>query len=267
MNRSREITFSKKRLISKRAPSVATKKRPDASKRVVFDVETEQFTEEFRHADIKTRLALAPKMRLACAFDGVRWIYFLPSEADRLVALLIRADEVVTFNGNGFDMLVLMKHLGLTAAVVKKIKHSDLFEQISNSEGRWINLNDLAQLNLGERKHTKGRDIANLDLAGLKEACRSDVWQTFRLWEMWSGGTLKVPEQRVRQRREIDDPLDVGPGHHMPDLCPKCHAVHTLILIEHDPDEMSEGQLADYDAGMFGTSYCQACETEFDWGF
>lgn len=214
---------------------------------VVFDVETEQFAEQFRQAkDAKARLIYAPKMRLACAFDGIEWMYFVPSDSKKLVALLTEADEVITFNGNAFDMLVLMKHHGLKAAVVRKIKHCDLFELISKKEDRWISLNDLAQLNLQEGKHTKGRSIAALDLAGLKEACRSDVWQTFRLWEMWCDGTLRLPEQRVRLRRKI---------------------VNTLIFIEHDPEEMSEGQLADYNAGMFGTSYCRTCETEIDWGF
>jgi hypothetical protein len=76
-----------------------------------------------------------------------------------------------------------------------------------------------------------------------------------------------MPSSTVRQRREIEDLFDVGPGHHMPAICPSCHAVNTSIFIEHDPDEMSEGQLTDYEAGMFGTSYCEACEVEFDWGF
>ena len=57
--------------------------------RIVFDVETEQFTQDFRRAnDIKTRLANTPKMRLACVFDGVQWRYFFPSEAAKLCALL-----------------------------------------------------------------------------------------------------------------------------------------------------------------------------------
>jgi len=73
--------------------------------RIVFDVETEQFTQDFRRAtDIKTRLASVPKMRLACVFDGVQWRYFLPSEAAKLCALLGKADELVTFNGNGSDI-------------------------------------------------------------------------------------------------------------------------------------------------------------------
>jgi hypothetical protein len=56
----------------------------------------------------------------------------------------------------------------------------------------------------------------------------------------------------------------------MPELCPRCHAVGTLILIEDDIDEMSEGEAAeaaDYLAGIWGTAYCDACKFEFDWVF
>jgi hypothetical protein len=72
---------------------IAAKPNAVAKTRIVFDVETEQFTQDFRDAkDIKTRLARAPKMRLACAFDGVRWIYFQPPEVPKLSALLATAD-------------------------------------------------------------------------------------------------------------------------------------------------------------------------------
>ena len=101
---------------------------------------------------------------------------------------------------------------------------------------------------------------------GFKIACRSDVWQTYRLWQMWRKGDLKIPEPRTGFRVEREDRIVVGPGHHMPDLCPRCHAVNTLILIESDMDEMSEGQQADYLAGVSGTAFCDACEQEFDWG-
>ena len=48
-------------------------------KRVCFDLETEAFSQEFGRApDLKTRLKHAPKMRLACAFDGSNWHVFCP---------------------------------------------------------------------------------------------------------------------------------------------------------------------------------------------
>jgi hypothetical protein len=93
-------TASRKHLANRRAKSIVGAQSAVMKTRIVFDVETEQFTQDFRQAkDIKARLAHAPKMRLACAFDGVRWMYFLPSEVPELAALLLKADEVVTFNG------------------------------------------------------------------------------------------------------------------------------------------------------------------------
>ena len=73
-------------------------------------------------------------------------------------------------------------------------------------------------------------------------------------------------QQRPSVGRDRDDMFDVGPGHHMPQLCPRCHSMNTLILIEYDTEQMSEGQLADYLAGVSGTALCDACEFEFDFG-
>ncbi|MGH8474914.1 MAG: ribonuclease H-like domain-containing protein [Methylococcales bacterium] len=240
-------------------------RKPKPLKRVCFDIETELFSEAFRIADnTKSRLKHAPKMRVACAFDGVRWMYFLPSEAPELIKLLLAADEVISFNGKVFDELVLRKHHKMVGEMPIKGKHIDLLAEIFESERQRVSLHRLVERNFGEKKHTKGRRMANLDIEALKEACRSDVWQTYRLWELWSGGSLRMPERRIK---EEEDPFDVGPGHHMPDICPRCHAVNTLILIEYDMDEMSEGQAADYEAGVSGTTFCDACEFEFDWGF
>ncbi|MGO9545729.1 MAG: hypothetical protein ACLPPF_13165 [Rhodomicrobium sp.] len=181
------------------------------------------------------------------------------------MALLLAADEVITLNGKGFDELVLRRHHKLGAgALAAKGKHTDLFAVIFEQQDSMLSLHRLAELNLGEKKHTKGREMVNLELDSLKEACRSDVWQTYRLWELWRAGRLKIPEQRTRAER--DDPFDIGPGHHMPELCPGCHAVGTLILIDYDIEEMSEGQEADYVAGISGSAYCDACKSEFDWG-
>jgi len=237
------------------------------NKRVWFDVETELFSEHFRAAmDAKNRLRHAPKMRLACAFDGIRWMYFLPTQASELINLLLAADEIITFNGKAFDELVLRKHHGLTGEFPVRGKHVDLCQVVYEEENRRISLHRLAELNLGEKKHTKGRSIANLDLEGLKVACRSDVSQTYRLWELWRAGRLQIPEPRPSSRHQGEDDVDLGPGHHMPQLCRICHAVNTLILIEYDTEEMSEGQEADYLAGVSGTAFCEACESEFDWG-
>lgn len=86
-------------------------KKRDNIVRVCFDVETEPFCKKFRSAQsIESRLEHAPKMRIACVFDGKEWTDYQPSEAPVLIKLLEAADEVITFNGKGFDELVLRRH-------------------------------------------------------------------------------------------------------------------------------------------------------------
>ncbi len=230
-----------------------------------FDVETESFTENFRNARTpEARMSLAPKMRVACAFDGRRWYYFLPSEAAGLIALASAADELITFNGLAFDELILRKHHKLAGRFPTKGRHADLCEEIRVKHGIAISLDQLARANLGEKKHTAGRSMADLDVDALKLACRSDVWQTYRLWKLWRSNKLEIPPPGVPREYASDIDLS-GPGHHMPILCPHCHSANTLEFIDDDPDEMSEGQLAEYMAGTFGAAGCHACGHQFDW--
>jgi hypothetical protein len=67
------------------------------------------------------------------------------------------------------------------------------------------------------------------------------------------------------ERSDPFDSFDPEPGDHVPQQCPKCKEQGTLMLIEYDTDEMSEGQEIDYLAGLYGTAHCRACQHEFDW--
>lgn len=235
--------------------------KPKKTLRVCFDIETELFSDQFRNArDLEGRLRHAPRMRVACAFDETTWHFFLPSEFSELVKLLLTADEVLSFNGLQFDELVLRKHCKLKGKLPSKGKHVDLCHEISLTHHS-VSLHRLSLLNLNEGKHTAGRSMATLDIEALKLACKSDVWQTYRLWDLWRKGTIKIPPPRAIK----DDEDFVGPGHHMPALCPSCHSANSLELIDEDPEEMSEAQASDYLAGMFGCATCCACGTEIDW--
>lgn len=235
--------------------------KPRKPLRVCFDIETELFSEQFRNArDVETRLLHAPRMRVACAFDETTWHFFLPPEFDKLVKLLSAANEVISFNGLQFDELILRKHCKLKGKLPSKGVHVDLCHEISLTDHS-VSLHRLSLLNLNEGKHTGGRSMAALDIEALKLACKSDVWQTYRLWDLWRKGTIKIPPPRAIK----DDDDQVGPGHHLPELCSSCHSANSLELIDEDPEEMSEGQASDYLAGMFGCAICCACGAEIDW--
>jgi len=142
-------------------------------KRIVFDIETEPFTKAFKEAgSVRLRMKLCPdESRSAYHYCG-------PHGGRALIRLLQSADERVSFNGKHFDVLVLRRHYGLNGRVPSKGKHLDLHEVMTAKAGFRVSLDAAAMLNLGERKHTDGRDMDALNLDALKVACRSDVCQT-----------------------------------------------------------------------------------------
>ena len=62
-----------------------------------------------------------------------------------------------------------------------------------------------------------------------------------------------------------DDPFNVTPGDHVPARCPECGAAGAPTAIEAERDHMSEGQEADYDAGLWGFAFCRACQSHVFW--
>lgn len=235
-------------------------------KRIVFDIETEPFTEAFKKAEsVRLRIKHAPRMRVACVFDesSSAYLYFGPQEAPALIRLLQSADEIVSFNGKHFDVLVLRRHFGLKGRVPRKGMHIDLCEEMSARAAFRVSLDAAVRLNLSERKHTDGRKMDALTIDELKVACRSDVCHTYRLFQRQVDGKLRVPE-RTWGKRSADSEKSYSDA---PRECPSCHALNCLEEMEWDTDEMSDGQHSDYLAGMYGSAECRRCHDVIDWGF
>lgn len=243
--------------------------KTNAKNLVVFDIETEQFSQAFVDAKtLEEKTKHVPTMRVCCLFEERTgdYKYYTENNVKDLIAALRSADEIVTYNGENFDFLVLKKHYGLKglSSIIKK--HTDMFNIMVDGSGYWASLNDAALCNLGEHKHTKGRDMGALDLNELEEACKSDVSQTYRLWQKYMDGTLEYPQQRYRKRRSSDEreyALD-GPGSQLvlPPVCPCCGDVGSLVIEDYEPEDiedMTDGQLADYMAGWDAIVVCESC--------
>lgn len=242
-----------------------------ARRRLVFDIETEPFSEDFRHARTDhERWRHAPKLRVACVYDEAAnaYSYYTARSARKLIEELAAADEVISFNGKRFDLLVLQRHhgLGIRQAFPIRGQHLDIHEIMTAAAGFRVSLHKAVQVNFEERKHTAGRAMSELSLEQLKEACRSDVSQTYRLWQAYEKKCLRMPTRRAGSRDiGYEDEGSVGPGAHMPSVCPNCHDVGSLIFMDADTEDMTEGQFADYVAGAWGFSICETCGDHNFW--
>jgi hypothetical protein len=187
------------------------------------------------------------------------------SDAEVLYHTLNEAEEVISFNGENFDFLVLEKHFGSRfSRLLFKFRHIDMMiiARTETEAGFNFSLHKLALLNLGVGKMTKSRDMAALTLDDLKIACRSDVEQTYRLWQLWRDRKIKYPAVPTRQNIGEDEFADPGPGSQLtlPKVCPGCGTVRSFIVVDPNIDDLTDGQQADYFAGWRRDLMCRFCQ-------
>lgn len=238
------------------------------AKLTCFDCETDLIPKGFNKATGDDWLHLAPKLRLCCTFDGETWRDFWPGQAKELIAHLKAAHTLLSFNGLGFDEIVLRRHASLEGKLPRSGRHFDLCQELY-SRGTPASLDDLARGNLNEGKLVKGHQMSGVEGPALVAACRSDVWQTWRLWEMWERGGLMVPARRARQA-DLDDSSEAGPGHHAPEMpvCPHCGDTNGVQPTDDmDVSEICEAEAIDYEYGVWGIQRCTTCGSELKYGF
>lgn len=118
--------------------------------------------------------------------------------------------------------------------------------------------------------------------------CRQEVFdrhysQSLRLWEARSNKVWEIDwgpfkssvvvaetarDEWAEHNLDHGDYFNITPGHHMPDRCPNCRAIGTLTPMnaEAELDQMSEGEEADYEAGVWGYAFCRSCQQTIVWG-
>lgn len=217
---------------------------------LVLDIETERFTSDFKQAStIADRLKYCPKIRLAGVYNSqtTNYAFYAPNQCSELIRVLLKADKLVTFNGNQFDLLVLQRHGDLSERRLRKIqgKHIDLYEVIRRETGRSFKLDQLARTNLNEAKMVNGREMSTLDTVELQKANRSDLSQTYRLWKLHQRRKLICPSYSRRSGFAVEVPD--GPHSHLPFR-------DYGIYLDQNTEEMTDGQMAEYLAGTWGVT-------------
>ncbi len=172
---------------------------------VVFDLETQN-----SFADINSNNPADLDISVACVYDSGTDQYTITTiDALHIIWPIIeQAEALVGYNSNHFDIPLLNKYY---PGDLNHIKSIDLMEDIRNSLGRRLRLDDVAQATLGAKKGGHGLQAIKWwregDIAAIKKYCKQDVKITKELFE-YAREHKKVLFKDGGRKREI--PLDTS---------------------------------------------------------
>ncbi|MEK7612655.1 MAG: ribonuclease H-like domain-containing protein [Patescibacteria group bacterium] len=109
---------------------------------------------------------------------------YLKDDLPQLWSLLERADSIVGYNSDHFDLPILNKYYSGNLLAIKSV---DLMKEIKNVLGRRLKLDNLAQATLGRKKSGSGLDSVKWWAAGevekVRHYCLEDVRITRELYD------------------------------------------------------------------------------------
>ncbi len=150
-------------------------------RKIVFDIESKNIFSEVGSAD-PAKLDIS----LVAIYDSETDSYssFLEDELNKLWPILERADMLIGFNTDHFDIPLLNKYY---PGDLSKIKSLDILKEIKNSYGRRMKLGQLAEGTLGKGKSGHGLDAIKWWRAGeiekVRNYCIDDVRITKELYD------------------------------------------------------------------------------------
>jgi len=172
---------------------------------VVFDIETQNTFDEVG----KNEPALLD-ISVASAYDsGTDTYHTVSYEAlDELWPIFERADAIVGYNSNHFDIPILDKYYPGSLTALRSI---DLLESIKDSYGKRLRLNSVAEATLGAKKGGHGLQAIAWwkqgEIEKIKKYCEQDVALTKRLFEY----ALEHGKVRVKDGLRMRDiPIDTS---------------------------------------------------------
>lgn len=153
----------------------------DTPRYLIFDIETQNTFDE-----VGSRNPADLAISLLVVYDSATGQYasFLESELHKLWPIVERADMLVGYNSNHFDIPLLNKYYPGDLTTIKSL---DLMAEIQNALGRRLRLDDVASATLGAKKSGQGLDAIRWWRAGeiekIRTYCEKDVELTKRLFD------------------------------------------------------------------------------------
>ena len=172
-------------------------------RKIVFDIETRNIFDDVGKAD-PTLLDIS--LVGVYDYETNEYTSYLVEELPKLWPLLERADLLITFNGDYFDIPLLNKYY---AGDLTKIKSLDLLAEVRKSLGRRVGLGNIAEATLGVGKSGNGLEAVEWwkkgDVESIRKYCLQDVKVTKDVYEYaLSNGKLKYKEGDSKKEFTID---------------------------------------------------------------
>lgn len=171
----------------------------------IFDLETQNI-----FTDVDSREPTALDVSVASLYDTGTETYTTVTidEIEKLWPIIEKADALVGYNSNHFDIPLLNKYYPGDLTTIKSI---DILESIRTSLGRRLRLDSIAEATIGTKKSSNGLQAVRWWREGkineIKKYCQQDVKVTKQVFE-YALENGKVFYKDGRKKIEI--PLDVS---------------------------------------------------------
>ncbi len=150
-------------------------------RKITFDIETKNFFH-----DVGSNDPTALDISVVCIHDSLDDSYqsFFEKDFPKLWPILEKADILITWNGNHFDIPLLNKYY---SGDLSKIRSIDLMHEVREVIGRRLKLDTVAEATLGRNKIANGIEAVDWwnqgKLDKLVEYCIEDVKITKQLYD------------------------------------------------------------------------------------
>jgi len=154
-------------------------------RKIVFDIETRNIFQ-----DVGSTKSEDLDISVVCTYDYDTNTYdsFLQEDLPRLWNLLEKADLLITYNGDHFDIPLLNKYYKKAGrGDLTQIRSLDILKEIKNSYGRRMKLDQVAEGTLGTKKSGDGLEAIvwwrNGEIDKIIKYCTDDVRITKDVYE------------------------------------------------------------------------------------
>ena len=148
---------------------------------IIFDLETQNI-----FSDVGSNNPIDLDISVATVYESDTDTYTTVDieELETLWPIIERADALVGYNSNHFDIPLLNKYYPGDLTMIKSI---DLLEDIKQSLGRRLRLDSIAQATVGAKKSADGLQAVRWwregNVAAIKKYCEQDVKVTKKIFD------------------------------------------------------------------------------------